>query len=150
MTPVRLQEIMQTKNSNLILASVLRDTRYPLIHVEFKSQGNLRLIKEAVEFIDFEYKELNLTLCYPTDIEGFFESLPDKPGVIVLSEYDCADSYIQNLLNYTALYHEYRIMFTSNTCKTVSVSDKWKFVIMARPGYWFDSVIYHKAFHLSF
>jgi hypothetical protein len=150
MTPTRLDEIMHTKNSNLILAAFLRDPRYPLIHVEFKSPGNLKLLREAVEFIGFDYKELNLTLCYPTDLEGFFESLPDKPGVIVLSEYDCANSYIQSLLNYTALYHEYRIMLTSNTCKTVPVSDKWKFVLMARPGYWFDSTIYSRSFHFSF
>jgi hypothetical protein len=108
-----------------------------------------RLIKEAVEFVGSEYRELNLTTCYPMDIEDFFRALPDRPGVIVFSEYDRADTYIQNLINFTVLYYEYRKMITYGD--SVPVSNRWKFILIAKPDYWFDdSTVYKRSYHISF
>ena len=137
-------------NSHLLLATCLKDVQCPLIHVENKTPDTHRLIKEAVKFIGFEYKELNLTTCYPMDIEEFLRSLPDRPGVLVFSEYDQADAYIQDLINFTVLYYEYRIMITSDS-DVVPVSNKWKFVLLAKPDYWFNnSTVYQRSYHLSF
>lgn len=119
-----------------------------ILHL-MNSEGVQGQLREAAGISGIEYKEINLPLVYPMDIEELFRDLPDIPGIIVISGYDKADAYIQDLINFTILYYEYRVMITSKK-GIVPVSSKWKFVLITEPRYWFSNKdVFRKAYHLK-
>ena len=96
-----------------------------------------------------DYCEIDLGLTYPIDIEEIFKSLPDKDGIIVISNYDKAHEYMVDLINFCLEYYEYRKMITS-TDGVIPVSGKWRFVILHEPGFRFEPVIYRSMYHFNF
>lgn len=139
---------MQTIGSH-VLAKYLNDNKFQLFHVVNREESQEQL-REAAEISGLEVKEINLMEIYPIDIEVIFKGLPDKPGIIIFSGYDQADPYLQEIINFTVLYYEYRIMITSNK-GIVPVSNKWKFALLARPNYWFSNpTVYHRSYHFDF
>ena len=134
--------------SGVMFSNQLKDKRYQIIHVV--DRGEHRVLREAAEFAGLAYKDIDLSLVYPIDVEEIFKSLPDVPGVMVIKGYDSADPYLQDLINFTVLYYEYRVMITAQK-GMIPVSNKWKFVILAKPGYWFrNTIIYARSFHFDF
>lgn len=107
-----------------------------------------RQLRYAASLANYDYKELDLHQIYPMDLEETFRSLPDKKGIIVLANYEGANVYLENLVNYMILYYEYRAMISSNRNK-IPVSTKWKFIILNKPGYRFDPMVYRSLYHVN-
>lgn len=133
-----------------VFSKYLSDKRLQLFHIaDITNSGQIQL-REAAEISGIDYKEIDLTKIYPIEVEEIFKNLPDKPGVIAFLNYDQADPYLQEIINFTVLYYEYRIMITSNK-GIVPVSNKWKFALLANPGYWFSNkTVYHRSFHFDY
>lgn len=139
---------MQALGSH-VLSRYLIDLKFQLLHIVNREESQIQL-REAAEISGIDYKEIDLTEIYPIEVEEIFKNLPDKPGVIVFLKYDQADPYLQEIINFTVLYYEYRIMITSNK-GIVPVSNKWKFALLANPGYWFSNkTVYHRSFHFDY
>jgi hypothetical protein len=132
-----------------VLSRYLTDPKFQLFHIVDREESQIQL-RETAGISDIEYKEIDLTSIYPIEVEEIFKNLPDKPGIIAFLNYDQADPYLQEIINFTVLYYEYRIMITSNK-GIVPVSSKWKFAILARPNYWFpNATVYHRSYYFDF
>jgi hypothetical protein len=101
------------------------------------------VLRRAAELNDMEYKCISLPACYPTDLEDMVRSLTNKPGILVLDEYDKADKYIRDLASHMALHYEYRKMRTSSV-GALQIPIEWKFVILTEPRAWIDVPELHK------
>lgn len=108
-----------------------------------------RQLRYAASLASHEYRELDLDLSYPLDIEDFFKGLPDKVGIIVILNYDKAHWYLVDLINFTLHYYEYRKMISFNK-GIVPVSGKWRFVLLNKPEFRFDPLIYRNLYHFDF
>jgi hypothetical protein len=100
----------------------------------------------AAELAGMECKWVSLAQCYPMDLENLLKELPDKPGIIVLDEYDRSDQFLMDLVNFMVLYYEYRKMVTVET-GSVGVPLNWKFVIITEPRAWINSPELHKLLY---
>jgi hypothetical protein len=126
------------------LAANLTDPNTQLFWLERDPvMGGQTLLRRAVELSGLEVREVHLDQCYPMDLEELFKSLPNKPGVIVLNNYDRSDRFVVDLITFTLLYYEYRKML-SNAEDCVLISPQWKFIITTEPGAWIPSPSLHK------
>jgi hypothetical protein len=106
-------------------------------------EGGQALLRRALELAGLEYREIRLNLCYSLDLEEIFQSLPDKPGMIILDDYDRTDKFVVDLITFTMLYYEYRKMI-SDTKDVIYIPSQWKFVIVTQPRAWIPSPPLHK------
>jgi hypothetical protein len=132
-----------------VFAETLKSNKSKLFNVSTYEIGEgQRQLRYAASLANHEYRELDLNQIYPTDIEETFKSLPDKSGVIVIANYDEAHEYLVTLINFVLRYYEYRTMISSNKSK-VQVSNKWRFIILNKPGYRFDPIVYRNLYHVN-
>lgn len=106
-------------------------------------EGGQRLLRRALEIAGLEFREIHLDECFPMDLEETFRSLPDKPGAIILHNYDKSDKFLVDLITFTMLYYEYRRML-SETKGAVYIPSQWKFVITTEPRAWIPSPTLHR------
>ena len=126
------------------LAAVLTDSNTQLYWLERDPvMGGQALLRRAIEISGLEHKEINLGQCWPMDLEELFKSLPEKPGVLILHDYDRTERYIVDLITFTLLYYEYRKMLSS-TEGCVPIPHQWKFIITTEPNAWIPSPDLHK------
>ena len=126
------------------LATQLTDVDTQLFWLERDPvMGGQRLLRRAIEIADLEYREVRLDLCYPIDLEELFSKLPDKPGVIIINNYDKSDKFVVDLITFTLLYYEYRKMLCIAE-GSVFISPKWKFIITTEPNAWISSPSLHR------
>ena len=126
------------------LANRLTDPNTQLYWLERDlGTGGQALLRRAVEIAQLEVREIQLDLCYPIDLEDVFSKLPDKPGVIILNNYDKSDMFVVSLITFTMLYYEYRRMLSLEV-DSISISPKWKFIITTAPGAWINTPALHQ------
>ena len=126
------------------LATQLTDVDTQLFWLERElGMGGQTLLRRAIEIAELECRQVNLAQCYPMDLEELFKSLPDKPGVIILDEYDRSDGFLVDLITFTLLYYEYRKMLCIAE-GSVFISPKWKFIITTEPNAWIPSPSLHR------
>lgn len=147
---------MVTKDENQatlaahMFANVLSTDKSKLFNVTTKDVGEAqRQLRYAAALSEHEYCEIDLDLTYPIDIEEIFKNLPDRNGIIVIANYDKAHEYMVDLINFCLEYYEYRKMISSNE-GIIPVSGKWKFVLLNRPGFRFDPIVYRSLYHFNF
>jgi hypothetical protein len=111
--------------------------------------GGQTLLRRAIEIAGLEYREVHTDLCYPLDLEELFSNLPDKPGVIILDNYDRSSMFVANLITFTMLYYEYRRMITVSK-DSIPISTKWKFIVTTEPNAWIpDPTLHKRLYHIS-
>jgi hypothetical protein len=126
------------------LAAVLTDSNTQLYWLERDPvAGGQALLRRAIEIGGLEVRNVRLDTCYPMDLEELFSSLPSKPGVIVIENYDKSDEFVASLITFTLLYYEYRRMLSS-TENCVPIPPQWKFIITTEPNAWIPSPALHK------
>ena len=126
------------------LAAQLTDENTQLFWLERDPvMGGQTLLRRAIEISGLEHREVRLDLCYPMDLEGLFSSLPDKPGVIIIDNYDKSDKFLVDLITFTLLYYEYRKMLCIAE-GSVMIFPKWKFIITTEPNAWIPSPSLHR------
>ena len=105
------------------------------------------VLRQAAEHAGLEYRYVSLSDCFPMDLEEMLRSLPDRPGVIVLDDYDKSDKFLVGLVDFMLLYYEFRKMITLKSASAVPVSVKWKFVIITEPRAWIPNCELHKLLY---
>ena len=139
----------QSTTSAHLFANVLKSFNYKLFNVATIDRAEAqRQLRYAASLSEHEYRDLDLDQVYPLDIEETFRNLPDKDGIIVISNYDRAHEYMTDLIDFTLEYYEYRKTLSSRK-DIVPVSGKWKFVITHEPGFRFNSVMYRSMYHFN-
>ena len=127
------------------LAARLTDPEEQLFWLERDPvMGGQALLRRAIEISGLEVRKINLAECWGLDLEDIFKALPaDKPGIIILEEYDRADKFLVDIVTFTMLYYEYRRMISLDT-ETYCIPAQWKFVITTAPDAWIPSPPLHK------
>jgi hypothetical protein len=126
------------------LAAVLTDSNTQLYWLERDPvMGGQALLRRAIEIGGLEVREVRLDDCYPMDLEEIFSSLPNKPGIIVIENYDKSDEFVASLITFTMLYYEYRRMLSLDK-DSVPIPPQWKFIITTEPNAWLPSPTLHK------
>jgi hypothetical protein len=137
-----------TSQSAWDIANQLRSTIIQRYWIERPVGVNVQgVLRQAAEHAGLEYKYVSLTDCFPMDLEDILRSLPDRPGVIVLDEYDKSDKFLVGLVDFMLLYYEYRKMITLGSAGSIPVSVKWKFVLITEPRAWIPSPELHKLLY---
>jgi hypothetical protein len=115
------------------IADKLRSTIVQRYWIEREAgTGVERLLRRACEIAGMECRWVSLSQCYPMDLEALLQELSDKPGIIVLDEFDRSDQFLVDLATFMMLYYEYRKMLTSKSTG-IGVPVNWKFVIITEP-----------------
>ena len=106
--------------------------------------GGQRVLRRALEMLGMESREIHLDKCYQTDLEETFRNLPDdRPGVVIIHNYDKSDKFLSDVITFTMLYYEYRKMITQEAEGTY-IPCRWKFVITTESRAWIPYPELHK------